>query len=261
MESMQPRYVFAGNREIAVDILTYLLGEGDVPIALVLPDNEQSSHDDALATLFREANPTGPIWRGSFLRDTIASVEMSSLKIDFALSIHFPHIVPREILESARLGWFNLHPSLLPYNRGWHTPSWTILEGTPAGATLHKMSEEIDAGSIVSQREVPVWPEDTAHTLYQRILRAEYQLFKDAWHDLKAESSEPYANSVGAGTHHSRRELRNLPERRLALHENRNLGRTLRVLRALTTNRVEEAAYFEEGGIRYFVQVEITPEE
>lgn len=60
----------------------------------------------------------------------------------------------------------NVHPSLLPWNRGSCPNVWPLLDGSPAGVSIHWMDAGIDTGPVVLQRAVPVHPTDTAHSLY-----------------------------------------------------------------------------------------------
>lgn len=50
----------------------------------------------------------------------------------------------------------NLHPAPLPLNRGSHHSFWSIIEGHPMGATIHWMTEELDAGPIVDTVSMPI---------------------------------------------------------------------------------------------------------
>ncbi len=69
----------------------------------------------------------------------------------------FPWRVPRGLLELPRLGCVNLHPSLLPENRGPDPLFWTFRRGDATiGVTAHLMDERLDAGPIVAQRVLPV---------------------------------------------------------------------------------------------------------
>ena len=75
----------------------------------------------------------------------------------------------------------NIHPSLLPKYPGLHPQQQALDDGaTVSGATVHFVNEELDAGPIVRQREVPVRPGDTADTLTDRILEAEHLLYPEA---------------------------------------------------------------------------------
>jgi len=74
------------------------------------------------------------------------------------------------ILRAARLGAVNFHPSLLPYYRAREPLFWTILAGeTRAGITVHIMTDAIDEGPILFQREVEVAPRATSESLALRV--------------------------------------------------------------------------------------------
>ncbi len=75
----------------------------------------------------------------------------------------------------------NIHPSLLPKYAGLHPQQQALDDGARvSGATVHVVNDNLDAGPIVLQREVPVMPGDTAATLEARILAVEHQLYPDA---------------------------------------------------------------------------------
>lgn len=75
----------------------------------------------------------------------------------------------------------NIHPSLLPKYPGLHPQQQALADGAEvSGATVHFVNAELDAGSIVRQREVPVLPGDTEATLADRILQVEHVLYPEA---------------------------------------------------------------------------------
>ena len=75
----------------------------------------------------------------------------------------------------------NIHPSLLPKYPGLHPQQQALDDGAAvSGATVHVVNNELDAGPIVLQREVPVLPGDTEGTLADRILRVEHALYPEA---------------------------------------------------------------------------------
>jgi phosphoribosylglycinamide formyltransferase-1 len=72
----------------------------------------------------------------------------------------------------------NIHPSLLPAFRGLHPQARALEAGVRiAGATVHFVSEEMDAGPIIAQGAVPVLPGDDEETLSARILAMEHRLY------------------------------------------------------------------------------------
>lgn len=75
----------------------------------------------------------------------------------------------------------NIHPSLLPAFTGLHTHQRALDAGCKfAGATVHQVSAELDAGAILEQSVVPVLANDTAQTLAQRVLATEHQIYPRA---------------------------------------------------------------------------------
>ena len=72
----------------------------------------------------------------------------------------------------------NIHPSLLPAFTGLHTHQRAIDEGCQfAGATVHRVTAELDHGEILAQAVVPVMPDDTADTLAARVLTQEHLIY------------------------------------------------------------------------------------
>ena len=75
----------------------------------------------------------------------------------------------------------NIHPSLLPAFPGLHTHQRAIDAGCRfAGATVHEVTADLDAGPIVEQAVVPVFPGDDADTLAARVLTQEHIIYPRA---------------------------------------------------------------------------------
>ncbi len=239
-----PRLAYAGNRRIGVAGLRTLLELGWRPCALILPSGAAAEGIEEMQALAPEV----PIIEREAIR------ELRALGMDYLLSVHYPHKFPLEVLGLPAIGTLNLHPAFLPYNRGWHTPSWAILDKTPFGASLHWVDDGIDTGDIALRREIAVTPADTAHGLYQRVLRLEEELLREAV-PLMMQKRLPRQPQEPGGTTHVRRDL--APLQRIDPGRHVPIGALIDHLRALTTSRPEEAAYFETGGRRYRVRVEI----
>ena len=81
----------------------------------------------------------------------------------------------------------NIHPSLLPAFTGLHTHQRAIDEGCKfAGATVHRVTPELDHGQILDQAVVPVLPGDTVQTLAARVLTQEHLIYPRAVERLLA---------------------------------------------------------------------------
>jgi phosphoribosylglycinamide formyltransferase-1 len=75
----------------------------------------------------------------------------------------------------------NIHPSLLPAFTGLHTHQRALDAGVRfAGATVHRVTAELDDGPILAQAVVPVLPTDTADTLAARVLTQEHVIYPRA---------------------------------------------------------------------------------
>jgi phosphoribosylglycinamide formyltransferase-1 len=75
----------------------------------------------------------------------------------------------------------NIHPSLLPAYPGLNIHERVLAAGeTVSGCTVHYVNEDLDAGEIVLQREVPVLPSDTPEMVAARILDEEHRLYVEA---------------------------------------------------------------------------------
>lgn len=79
----------------------------------------------------------------------------------------------------------NIHPSLLPAFAGLHTHQRAIDAGCRfAGASVHMVTADLDAGPIIEQGLVPVLPGDTAATLAARVIVQEHQIYPKAVRSL-----------------------------------------------------------------------------
>lgn len=260
MSDERPRIAFAGDRDVAVNVLDLLLAGGDHPAALILSDEDRASHDDALVELCKGAGISPHVLRARQLNSAASMEILHRMDLDYILCVHFPYMIRRPVLNLPKYGVLNLHPAYLPYNRGWHTPTWAILDGTPAGASLHYMSPSVDAGDVVYQEQIAVDPADTADSLYQHLKALEVRVFREGWQRIREGRSEGVPQADRQATTHRRQDLFDPAVQRIDLDAVVPAGDLLRRLRALTTSRAEEAAYFEIGERRYRVQVTITPE-
>ncbi len=81
----------------------------------------------------------------------------------------------------------NIHPSLLPKYRGLDTHRRALEAGDSAGGcSVHLVTEELDAGDVIAQADVPIAPDDTPATLEARVLAAEHRLYPMALSEFVA---------------------------------------------------------------------------
>lgn len=113
-----------------------------------------------------------PILQSEKMKDPDFQSRLAALSADVFVVVAF-RILPEAVFTMPAKGTINLHPSLLPKYRGAAPINWTIIRGeATTGITTIFLRKEIDAGNIIFQREMPVYPDDTAGTLHDRLAPA-----------------------------------------------------------------------------------------
>ncbi len=151
----------------------------------------------------------------SVLSSKVSADDVGKFLPDWVVSYSYRHILGNDVLRMIPGKCVNLHISLLPYNRGADPNTWSFLEDTPKGVTIHLIDAGIDTGPTLVQREVAF--EDTGVTLaesYQRLHAELRALFVENWPALRVGGIEPKAQAC-AGTFHRSAELAALKERLL----------------------------------------------
>jgi methionyl-tRNA formyltransferase len=176
-----PRALFLGMRgNFSLPSLRALLNSGIEVCAVVIP----AAHDQGAEQLalyrheqLRPVHSTLPMLHSSLestivqqawernipvlevynLSDPTAISTLADYQPDVVCVACFPHRIPRAILEMPRLGCLNVHPSLLPVNRGPVPLFWTFRQGCKqTGVTIHLMDEGLDGGDYLAQEIIEV---------------------------------------------------------------------------------------------------------
>src|SRR5438309_239073 len=93
----------------------------------------------------------------------------AQVKPDAVVIIAYGQIIPRRLLDIPRLGWMNLHASLLPKYRGAAPIAWAIINGeNKTGLTTMRLDPGLDTGPILMQREIAIGSDETAPELAKR---------------------------------------------------------------------------------------------
>ncbi|WP_324826874.1 phosphoribosylglycinamide formyltransferase [Qipengyuania zhejiangensis] len=86
----------------------------------------------------------------------------------------------------------NIHPSLLPKYPGLDTHARALAaHDSHAGATVHLVTEDLDAGEALGQIRVAIWPGDSPEKLANRVRVAEHQLYPRVLADYVSRESDP----------------------------------------------------------------------
>jgi len=113
--------------------------------------------------------------------------ELKSRNLDAAMLAAYGHILKPDLLSLPRLGFLNIHPSLLPRYRGAAPIQRAILAGDrETGVTIIALSERVDAGDIIAREAAAIGEDETAGELSQRLAEVGARLAVDALALLEA---------------------------------------------------------------------------
>ena len=111
---------------------------------------------------------------------------MKAWRVDLIVLAGYMRVVSPDFIKAFPNRIINLHPSLLPKYKGLHAVEQALEAGDKVtGCTVHYVNEELDAGEVILQYEVPIEPDDTVETLTPKIQRKEYALLPAAIQQVK----------------------------------------------------------------------------
>lgn len=131
---------------------------------------------------------------------------IQKIQPSFIFSFYYRFLLPKNLLQEAKIGAFNMHGSLLPKYRGRAPVNWAILFGEKeTGVTLHEMVERPDAGRIVAQTKVPILPDETAHDIFGKLTPAAELTLWNVLPDLVSGKVDYLPNDISRGSYFGRR--------------------------------------------------------
>lgn len=196
-----PRIVFFGWGAAAAQGLRAIPTVLPAARVLVLSHPDQAS-DAPLDEIARE------LGYEAALTDDAAEIERMAREFAPTLILSSSY---RKKLSAAVLGLcadaLNFHPSLLPKHRGCFSGFWSIFEGDQeTGVTCHRMVERFDEGHIIHQERIPLFNDETSHTIYRKLLPVTAECVANV---LKLVASGPLPEGAeqkpGEGSYHFRK--------------------------------------------------------
>ncbi|MFQ6083479.1 MAG: phosphoribosylglycinamide formyltransferase [Candidatus Aminicenantia bacterium] len=107
--------------------------------------------------------------------------ELKKREVDLICLAGYMRILTPYFVNQFKNRIMNIHPALLPSFPGLHVQKKALDWGVKfSGATVHFVTEEVDAGPIIIQAVVPVFQYDTEDTLSARILEQEHKIYSEA---------------------------------------------------------------------------------
>jgi len=113
-------------------------------------------------------------------RTRVSRSYLTECECDFIVSFGYLRILSAEILDAVSA--VNVHPGLLPDDRGPNPHLWSTLRGSRRGATIHYVDRGIDTGDIIAQRELRRADDATRYNdAYEELVTCAAELFHDTW--------------------------------------------------------------------------------
>lgn len=110
-----------------------------------------------------------PVLPADRVRDGSLADWVHGNHVDLLLNVHSLHVIHADVIESPRIGSFNLHPGPLPEYAGLNAPSWAIFRGEARHAvTVHWMAAAIDTGAIAYASSFDIDESDTGLSVATR---------------------------------------------------------------------------------------------
>ena len=124
--------------------------------------------------------------------EAIMQAELAKAGADYVALCGYMRILSPGFVETWAGRMLNTHPSLLPKYKGLDTHQRALDAGdSHGGCTVHLVTPALDDGPILGQIPIAILPNDTAETLGQRVLYAEYQLYSRMLAAYVARESDP----------------------------------------------------------------------
>lgn len=132
---------------------------------------------------------------------------IQALRPDGVVSFGYKHILSAGVIGLIGSQSINIHISLLPWNRGMHPNFWSWLENTPKGVSIHRITETLDGGNVLAQREVFFEGSETLASSYDNLIREAAGLFNEQWQVLLNQDVQGTRQQSNEGSFHLGREL------------------------------------------------------
>lgn len=174
--------VFMGTPDFAVPVLSALIAHHTVIGVVTQPDRpagrNRQMQQSPVKKLALEHHI--PVFQPEKLRRPEAIDELRQWQPDVYVVAAFGQILPQIVLDIPAHGSINVHASLLPRWRGAAPIHAAIRAGdAETGITIMKMDAGLDTGPILTQRSIPIEPDETGQSLHDKLAQLGAELLID----------------------------------------------------------------------------------
>lgn len=135
-------------------------------------------------------------------RDSELADWLTAAEVDVATVVAYGKILPASLLEIPRLGFVNVHFSLLPKYRGAAPVQRALIEGeTETGVSIMVLTEGMDEGPVLATRSRPIGPDETAGEVGESLAAVGARLLVEALIGYRDGSLQPREQDHAAATY------------------------------------------------------------
>ena len=168
------RIVYCGTPEFAVPSLRRLAERPEFSVEAVItqPDRPRGRGGHVSSSPVKEtALELGlHVYQPESIKSESSQDFLKRIAPEAVVIIAYGQIVPASLLTIPRLGWINVHASLLPLYRGAAPIHWAIANGeTVTGLTTMQIDAGMDTGPTLLRRELEIGPHETSPELAARM--------------------------------------------------------------------------------------------
>ena len=172
-EVNQMRAVFMGTPDFSVPVLEAMIEHGmDVVGVVTQPDRPKGRGKGVVCSPVKEAAMAHGlhILQPEKVRTRESVAELAALAPDVMVVVAFGQILTKEVLDIPKYGCINVHASLLPSYRGAAPIQYAVLDGLKeTGVTTMFMDEGLDTGDILLVKKLPIAPDETGGSLFDKL--------------------------------------------------------------------------------------------
>lgn len=202
------RVIFMGTPDFSVGALEALAEAGQEIAAVVTQPDKPKGRGKArqMTPVKAKALELGlPVCQPVRVREESFIEKVRELAPDVIVVSAFGQIIPKALLELPKYGCINIHASLLPKYRGAAPIQWAVLDGEKvSGVTIMQMDAGLDTGDMLAKKEVPLAPDETGGSLFDKLSRAGAELLKEVLPKIQAGSLTPEKQPAESPTPYAR---------------------------------------------------------
>jgi methionyl-tRNA formyltransferase len=190
------RIIFCGTPAFAVPSLRHVIAQPDFEIVGVVtqPDRPRGRGQQvSVSPVKAVAVEAGiPVYQPEKIKSPDSLDYFQRVAADVVVIIAYGQIISARLIAIPRLGWINLHGSLLPKYRGAAPINWAILDNEKkTGLTTMQIDSGLDTGPMLLNYETTIGKDETAPELTARLAEAGGPLMAETLRKLDAGEIDP----------------------------------------------------------------------